>query len=303
MIPTTLPSTRLPRAQVLTDVLLTPPGSAPDPDMLSDLRQRLQDDLSSSSTGPSGDRPIRVDAFLLRTVLRSADRPVDGSPFQWSPRTARRSIGIAAVGRCADGHARTPAAAAASTVAQLVEDGRRGHARHGSLAAWLAVLNEGGRAAVLAEAITWATEIFVAIQWGRLERPTIVGGRDRWWDCPGSAEVALRGRADVRVPTTAPQGAVHRTDMTDSDSPRASSLFTMVGGRPGSTSRIELGLAALVDVMSRPADPPPARVVGWWPDCGRALVLGVDLPMLRQTATAVTTTVRSVAATHRRQPE
>ncbi|MGH9093313.1 MAG: hypothetical protein ACRDZR_18325, partial [Acidimicrobiales bacterium] len=65
------------------------------------------------------------------------------------------------------------------------------------------------------------------------------------------------------------------------------SCLTLVGGRPGPGSRVELGLAALVEVVRRPGGPVPARVVGWWPECGRALVLDVDEALLASTVEAV----------------
>jgi hypothetical protein len=54
-----------------------------------------------------------------------------------------------------------------------------------------------------------------------------------------------------------------------------------------SSSRAELLLPALVEVLHTPHTPPPARVVGWWPASGRTLVVPVDHRGLRETARAV----------------
>jgi hypothetical protein len=278
---TTLSSTLLPKAKGLTDALLAPSGPGITPGEQTVLRTRLQDAL----TPLAGGGPIRMNGYLLRTALLAPERGMDDSPFHWSSRTARRSIGIVAARHCVRGLARTPGEAVAITVAQLAEDGRQGQGRRGSLAQWLALVPEGGRAAVRAEATTWATHLLEALEWGRLRPPPVIGGPDQWWDCPSAPAVGLRGRADVRVLVP--------------DNPAATALLTMVGGQPGPTSGVELGLAALVAVLTRPAAPAPARVVGWWPDCGRALVLAVDLPMLRQTANAVVATARVVGGTRR----
>jgi hypothetical protein len=156
------------------------------------------------------------------------------------------------------------------TVTSMISEAKSGIARRGSPATFLTQIGDGGRAAVEAEAVTWATRFHLALEWDRLPRTPAVGVADRWWDCP-SVRVGLRGRADVRI-------AVEGDRQT---------LFTMLSGTPGSTSRVELALAALVDILGRPAAPPPARVVGWWPDCGRALVLAPGIDLLQDTAAAV----------------
>jgi len=282
MIPTTLPSAQLPRARYLTDALLAPAGPRPMPEHVTTLRRRLQNALASASGGLDATEPVRVDAYLLRTALLPEDRLARREQFHWSPLRARRSIGLSAVRHCVSGGARTPGEAVASTAAQLISEARQDLTRPGSLARWLAELPGGGLAAVLAEATTWATRLYEVIEWDRLVRPLTVGGPDQWWDCPGAALVGLRGRADLRV-TTLPGGDV-------------TTLFSMMGGHPGPAARSELGLAALVAALSRPTVGAPARVVGWWPDCGRALVLAVDLPLLEQTADAVVSAVQALAA-------
>lgn len=275
MIPTSLPAAVLPRARCLTDALVAPPDPAPHGAALEVLRARTRDELAV--VAPPAGPVLRVDGYLLGTSARDPVRPpAAGRPFSWSPRTARRSIGVAAVRRCLEGGARTPAEAVAATAARMAGDARAGLASRVSPASWLATLEDGARAAVLAEATTWATHLFEAVEWRRLDPQPAVGCADRWWDCPGVRTVALRGRADVRV--GAPGGR--------------QVLLTMAAGRPGPTSRVELALAALVDVAAGPSMPPPARVVGWWPECGRALVLCVDLELLEETARSVVAAVR-----------
>jgi hypothetical protein len=218
---------------------------------------------------------LRVDAFLLRTHVRG-DRLADNAEsFAWSPGNVRRSIGLAAVRRCLEDGARNPAEAVAATITSMVREARTGDGGRRSAARWLAGIGDGARAAVEAEATSWATRLFLAVEWDRLSRPPIVGAPDRWWDCPGS-RVGLRGRADVRF---------------ELDGGRQT-LLTLMAGHPGQARRTELALGALVDVLCRPSAPPPARIVGWWPECGRALVLTVDLGLLQETAQTVAAAVR-----------
>lgn len=277
MIPTTLPATLLPRARGLTDALLAPGAPSAPPHVVADLSRALRDGLAEARHGCDG-AVVRVDAFAIRTAAdpsRGKGGPVD-SPFRWTPRRARRTVGVRAAARVVNGRVRCPAQGAERAVDALVEAARRGGARPGSLEDWLGSAPPAVVAAVLAEATAWATHLVTAIEWGRVGGSAEVGGPDRWWDLGGRPSVGLRGRVDVRLTGPRPQ----------------QSLLTVVNGRPGPASRTELGLAALVDVLRRPAGPVPARVVGWWPECGRALVLDVGEELLTSTAAAVLAAVR-----------
>jgi len=293
---TRFPSVGLPRTRWLTDVLTAPAGRRVTVDQLTGLRARLEEALASLVSRTTGTAAIRVDAYALRSAAPGLRSGPGAIPFRWSPLRARRSIGIVAVRDCVEGRARTPAEGVAATVADLVAAARRGDAPAGSLAGWLVRLSGSGRAVVRAEAVTWATRLFGALEWERAGGRAAVGRRDQWWDCPLVHGVGLRGRADVRIlaPTAqrdTPDGDGCGNGRRGGDG--AVALFTMVGGRPGPTSPVELGLAALVSVLARPGDGGPARVVGWWPDCGRALVVPVDLTMLERTAAAVEAAVRA----------
>jgi hypothetical protein len=136
-------------------------------------------------------------------------------------------------------------------------------------AAWYAGLAAGGRAMVEAEAVTWATQLWTALEWERLAQ-ALVGAGDDWWDCPGTRALTLHGRADVRV--------------------RAEGrpvLLTVGSGVPSSQWRGELGFPALVCAMARGERSVPARVVGWWPASGQVRILPVDAAALDEVATAV----------------
>ena len=290
MTGTSLSPTRLPKAEALTEVLVATPsvglGEAPD-----ELYRQLAAALAGAGSHLPVGASLRVDGYFLRTALTAPGQLAAPDPFAWSPRTARRLLGLAAVRACVSGTERTPADAVEHVVGAAVQDARRGSQRAGSLAGWLLSLAAGGRAVVRAEAVTWATQLLAALDWRGLGATPIVGS-DQWWDGPAGCRVALRGRSEVRTQTRrddqAPPSLIN--------GPTPSALFTMLGGRPGPIATLELGLAALASFMARPKEPPPARVVGWWPQCGRALVLPIDGATLRTTADAVISALRAYAA-------
>ena len=91
-------------------------------------------------------------------------------------------------------------------------------------------------------------------------------GRDRWWDSPDSALLALRGRAEVR-----------------SD---AGNLVVLSGPRRDSV-RAELALVTLVEALRPGHGGVPGRVVGWWPDSGRMVRVEAEPALLTLGAEAV----------------
>jgi len=289
MTGTSLSPTRLPKARALTEALVAPPsidlGESPQ-----ELYQQLAQALTAAGRQLPAGRAVRVDGYFLRTALTAPEQLSQPDPFGWSPRTARRLLGLAAVRACVGGTERTPADAVAHVVSAAVDDARRGSQRTGSLADWLLGLPVGGRAVVRAEAVTWATQLLSALEW-RILAPGPIVGSDQWWDGPPGCRVAVRGRSEVRTLTLGDGSAV---GSKLGAAPPA--LFSMLGGRPSPVAALELGLAGLASFMARPKEPVPARVVGWWPQCGRAMVLPVDAPSLRNTADAVVSAITSFAA-------
>jgi len=167
-------------------------------------------------------------------------------PFAWSSLTARRSIGVAAVRLMLAGSARSPLDAVRNRLAESSRWVREGSSSATQLDRWVDGLSPAGRAAVGAEAVTWATRLWCALDWSLFPSPPVVG-RDHWWDSPHSALLALRGRADVR------SANAH--------------LVVLSGPRRGSV-RAELALVTLVEALRLRGDDVPGRVVGWWPDSG-----------------------------------
>ena len=269
----------LPRPASLTDVLLAPPGEDHPSDMgaLRDRVVRLLGGLAD--TVPRGEQ-VRIDVARTMLGLGRAELGVGMAdrPFSASTRTCRRAVGLAAVNRCVRGLSRTPAAAVRDVLAAGVEDATRrdpAPTRAPWWAPWYAGLSLGGRAAVEAEAVTWATYLFTALEWWRFDRPPVIAGRDDWWQAP-NGRLVVQGRAEVRA-------QVER---------RAS--FLVVTGRWCSEDwRIRLGFPALACLLARGERAVPCRVIGTWPASGQTRVLPIDAAVIDEVARAV----ESAAAT------
>ena len=253
---TTIPS----RATSLTDALLAPPGEEVSPADLADLRSDFVGDLQTLVADlPAGER-LAIDAFRVLLAHRHPDRcmSIGDDTFVPSPRLCRRAVGVEAVNRCVRGISPGPAVAVAEVLAGGLEDASaatdNAAVRAPWWATWYAALPRGGQAVVWAEAVTWATQLITAIDWRRFPRPPVVGGRDDWWQCPGSSQLVLKGRADVR--------ALAR---------RRPALLVVGTGRCQADWRVELGYPGLVPALSGPTsiraiastramEPPPAPI-------------------------------------------
>ena len=142
-----------------------------------------------------------VDLEVRPDVLRDPARAAGSDPFRWSPSTVRRSLGLAALDACATGSYPTPAEAVIGTADEAVGAWRRTGWRQFHWEPWLATAGPGARAAVLAEATTWASLLWSMLDWRGLaeERQVRFGAPARRLTFTGSPVVRLRARADVRV--------------------------------------------------------------------------------------------------------
>ncbi|HEY5250606.1 MAG TPA: hypothetical protein VIJ09_03045 [Acidimicrobiales bacterium] len=273
MGPTIGMSVALPRAGALTDALMAPPTETVGADELRRLRDRLAGDLVTLVEElPAGEK-LKLDEFRFGQAREHPDRlGADDGPFVASPAVCRRAVGSAAVARCLRRRSSSPAVAVAEVLAAGAEDAGDGGdptVRAPWWAGWYGGLSAGGRAMVEAEAVTWATQLWTALEWERLVQP-MVGGSDDWWDCPGTRSLTLKGRADVRVRT------------------EGRPVLLVVGsGVPPFDWRAALGFPALVATLARGEKSVPARVVGLWPASGQVRILPVDIEALAETATAV----------------
>lgn len=271
-------SLALPRARALTDTLVAPADGGVSGEELEALRAQVAGDLGALVEElPPGER-LRLDSYRFALARERPDQmgSVDAA-FVASPVTSRRAVGVSAVARCVRRWAPTPAVAVDEVLAAGVEDIAEETDPTGRppwWAGWYAGLPPGARAMVAAEAVTWATQLWTALEWDRLAPAPIVGGGDDWWDCPGTRAMTLQGRADVRV--------------------RAGGrpvLLVVGSGVPPADWRAGAGFPALVSALARGERAVAVRVVGLWPASGQVRILPVDGAALAETATAVVAAV------------
>jgi hypothetical protein len=145
-------------------------------------------------------------------------------------------------------------------------------------------LSAAGRAAVQADAVTWATRLCAGLDWSAFPGPPTIG-RDHWWDSPDSSLLALRSRAEVRTTTTGGRG-----------DPVSAHLVVLSGPRRP-TVRAELSVVALVEALrAGPDGVTPGRIVGWWPDSGRFVAVEVEPVTFDLGVGTVARTLASVSA-------
>ncbi len=276
MVGTSLSPVVLPKAAALTDALVAPPSAMLADEVVLGVRKAFVDALRAAAEGLGADR-LMIDAFRIRALTEETSR--GEQPFRWSPQAARRSIGIEAARACLARAGLTPLAAANDEVDRLVLSHEQGGSAAGTLGEWLAQLHVGARAVVIAEAAGWTSQLVSALEWERLVEPVV--GANRRVVVPDVPNVALRMRFE----------AAHRSS-GDAAKKRPAALFLMLPGRPASTVRLELGLAALAVVVDARTRATPHRVIGWWPQSGRALVVPVDEVLLRETAGRVVAAVQ-----------
>jgi len=263
-----------PRVTWLTDALLAPPGEHLSSTALAELRNDLGRDMHALGADFPPGRRLQIDAFKVLIAHRQPERCMAvEDTFVASPRVCRRAVGLAAVNRCVRGQAPCPSVAVAEVLAQGVEDAsvaaETAAIKAPWWAQWYSELPHGARAVVSAEAITWATQLLMAVDWGRIPRLPVIGGRDDWWQGPGGSPLVLKGHADVRC---LGQGRP--------------ALLVVASGRCRGDWRVELGFPALVSAVAHDARLAPCRVVGVWPQSGQVRVLAVDVAALRAAAAA-----------------
>lgn len=250
-------------ALALTQVLLAPAPALDEAAWSAALRD-ARSILADVAVRRAGAGPFRVTDYDIRVAHGPDGARTEGNVFAWTARTARRSIGLGALRLLVEGRARTPVDAVRHRFDEASAWVREGVPGTSRLDHWLTGLSPAGIAAVGAEAVTWATRAWCALDWAAFADFPVIG-RDHWWDSPHSALLALRGRAEVRV-----EGA----HMVVLSGPRRESV------------RAELALVALVEALRGRPDG-PGRVVGWWPESGHLVRVEAEPAVLALGARAV----------------
>jgi hypothetical protein len=242
---TTLVQRRL-HARDLAELAHAP---APSVRLEDDQRRTLAERFRAVSTSEHR----RLDAWLVER----AGRP--SGAFAWTPVTARRTIGAAALRRCED----VPGLPAVLAVRDALDDllaraAARG-ARPGSLASWLVQAAPAVRDLVCAEALGWTLDaLLVQSALGGDWRAT---SNDAFYDVAG-ARTTLRGRRDL---ASAASGA----------------LVRLRAGAPGPSAGPGLRADLLIATLAHPEGLAPSRLIGVWPDAGVVLSVDASLADLR----------------------
>lgn len=257
---------RAPAPSTLVELLAAPPLE-PSLEIA-----RLVEVLSARLAAVPRTTPCRLDAFFAEFgAARFA------SPFHWSARTARRSLGTGALRRLVAGTSRDLLAAAREEADALCDRAQRGLARRGALGTWLAAAPPEVRALCAIEAATWAWGLCHLVDLDAHADRLAVGIPDAWFDVPAT-RTTLHGRRDA-VATCATAGG----------------LLRLRDGAPGERAYDGLLVDGLVAAITGRAPIAPARVVGAWPDAGLVLSVELDADAVRHAARVLVACAVSLA--------
>ena len=255
-------------------------------DDLSAVRVLVVDGIAQAVSGLADGPSVEV---TLSSLRRARTEPSSiGAPYEefaWKPVFVRRSLGLAAVQACVEGRFRAPSVAVGPVADDAVDQWRRTGWRTFHWEPWFAGLGAGARAAVLAEAVTWASALWVAFDWDDAGPRARFGGADDLWRCPGNSGIRLKGRCEIRLDRSG------HTRPTDRARRGAEELVSVSSGLPGDAVDEELAYLALVAALCAPDRPVPLRVLGLWPDAGERHAVHVDLELLRRAAARVVVSV------------
>ena len=224
----------------------------------------------SDASPNEGQELRRIDAFTLNNGL-STER----TKFAWTPQLTKRTIGLAAVRSCVWGLAKTPAEAVALEVARIDRRAADGREQTGSLALYLANAPRGVSGTAMALATTYATDLWCGLNWNEFALHPTIGAQDDVYALR-AAGLLLRGRAEVKT----------QVDVAEENGTAESRLLILPGSINQSTALV-LGSSALAAVLCAKDGLAPARMVGWFPSSGQAVVLPLDRSILTRAALGI----------------
>lgn len=262
------PQSTIPRATALTDLVLS---DAQTPERIDPAIRRVLASRLVALAPPRNAGSVRLDSYSVERA-RHGD-PSDSTPFTWNPRATKRILGLAGTQRVVSGCNATPTSAVRAEIANVIARANEHSVRPGALGTWLAEAPFGVLGSVVAEAVTYSTELLTALEWGRLSDAARVGQADPVWAVPGAPWVSLRGRRDCSISLDAELGT------------RA--LLVLRSGRPSRSSNDDLSHVALVEGLTHPDQPLPTRIVGLWPATGKAISIEVTRETTQHAARAV----------------
>lgn len=216
-----------------------------EPAVLTDDHRRS---LAARFRAVASSEHRRLDAWLVERAGQTA------GPFRWSPATARRALGNAALRRTTIDPTLTRADAVDAEVTDQLLRYAAGFSRGGSLAWYLATCSPAMLGLVSAEATNWATQLAEAAE--SIDHPWSIAASDAYYDV-ARARTTLRGRRDVIV--TSEERRI---------------LVRVRAGAPGKSAGPGLRADLTIDALADPSGLSPARMIGLWPEAG--VVLSVD---------------------------
>jgi hypothetical protein len=276
----------------LTRLLLADPPPVVTDAVRARLRSELVDRIRSRLCSWTPPRPAVITLAALRQVRTRPERLVStDEPFVWRPAMVRRSLGLATLEACTRARFRSPLEAVRPVLEEAVDRWERTGWRTYYWEPWVAGLEAGARAVVLAEAAAYASSLWGSLAWPLLAPNVRFGGADDQWAVPLSAPVRLRGRSEFQV-LLGPQSRAG--DRRPPCEPVA--LVSVAGGAPEESWAPELAFLALVASLRSASRPVPARVAGVWPDAGAFRTVDIDEPLLRAAVDLVTDGLGAAAA-------
>jgi hypothetical protein len=219
--------------------------SPDEPAVLTDDHRRA---LSARFRAVASVQHRRLDAWMVERAGRA-----DGV-FRWSPATARRVLGNAALRRSILEPQLTRVDAVDVELTDQLLRHNAGYARPGSLAWYLASCSGAELGLVSAEATNWTTQLAEAAEC--LADSWQVATSDAYYDV-ARARTTLRGRRDLVV-TRGSRRVLVRVRM----------------GAPGKSAGPGLRADLTIDALAEPHGLAAARIIGLWPEAG--VVLSVD---------------------------
>jgi hypothetical protein len=199
----------------------------------------------------------RLDAWGVERAGRGGDE------FRWSPATARRAIGNAALRRTASQPLSIRDAVRDELGDQMLR-AASGYSRSGSLAHWLASAPHPVIGLVTAEAVNWATQLHEIATW--LDAPWTIPASDAYYDV-AAARTTLRARRDL---------VVRRHD--------ARVVLRVRSGSPGKSAGPGLRADLTVEALADHDGVAPVRFIGLWPEAGVCLSVDGTMTDLRSGA-------------------
>jgi len=196
----------------------------------------------------------RLDAWMVEQAAGQS------SPFRWSPTTARRVLGNAAL-RLRFTQQLSPVVAMDEVIVDQLTRAATGYSRRGSLSSWLSELSTAQLALVTSDALNWSHALEEIAR--SIDENVEVADSDAYYDV-ATARTTLRGRRDLIVVTES-----------------TCTLIRVRSGAPGRTAGAGLRADLTIDAFSRPDGRVANQIIGVWPDAGLLLRVEGSMADLR----------------------